>query len=93
MGGAPTQWIRSAKLGASLTFLHLREEIGSEAKELTNGMLHLCFSTDKDAAGVSFLQMIKVVVAARFGQRGKRVTFGMVRRAYDNARKQWGCLG
>ena len=44
-------------------------------------------SAAKDAARVSFLQLIEIVVAARF--RKKRFTFKRVRAAYDSARAEW----
>ena len=45
-------------------------------------------SAAKDAASVSFLQLIEIVVAARF--RKDRITFKRVRAAYDRARAEWG---
>ena len=44
-------------------------------------------SSAKDAASVSFLQLIEMVVAARF--RKNRITFKRVRAAYDSAKTEW----
>ena len=45
-------------------------------------------SAVKDAASVSFLQLIEIVVAARF--RKTRITLKRVRAAYERARAEWG---
>lgn len=43
----------------------------------------------KQGAMVSFLQMIEIVVAAKF-RKAEKISFQTVRRAYDNAKKEWG---
>ncbi len=40
-------------------------------------------------AMVSFLQLIEIVIAAKF-RKAERISFKTVRRAYDNAKKEWG---
>lgn len=42
----------------------------------------------KDVAMVSFLQFIEIVVAAKF-RKAEKISFKTVRRAYDNAKKEW----
>ena len=44
--------------------------------------------SENDAAMVSFLQLIEVVVAGKF-RKAERVSFRTVRRAYENAATQW----
>ena len=46
--------------------------------------------TSSNGAMVSFLQMIEIVVAARFRQVRRGVSFQTVRDAYENARSEWG---
>jgi uncharacterized protein (DUF433 family) len=43
----------------------------------------------KDVAMVSFLELIEIVIAATF-RKSERISFRTVRRAYDNAKHEWG---
>lgn len=47
------------------------------------------FKYPTDVAMVSFVQLIEIVVAAKF-RKAEKISFPTVRRAYENAKKDWG---
>jgi uncharacterized protein (DUF433 family) len=47
------------------------------------------YTSKKDIAMVSFLELIEIVIAATF-RKSEKIAFQTVRRAYDNAKKEFG---